>query len=152
LHEDIAEPVLIEFLESPNPEARLAAALALTRLGSLLGREALERLRERVGVEDIARINAAIMDMPAPPTRVTYGEITETDAASRMLLFDTGGRRLYYGQVVVVMRGGERVGTARINRRFTSEKAAAARLEDGEMPRAGDIVRTLESDGGNDGD
>jgi hypothetical protein len=141
LHADTAEPVLLDFLESLDAAVRLEAAIELATLGSPFGKAALSRLRETAKARDVQRIDAALKAFVEPPSTVSYGQVTEINSQARMFLFDTGGRPLYYRQWVRVLRKGRRIAGARVNRRFSVQKAAAAVVLEGtDRVKVGDIV------------
>jgi hypothetical protein len=143
LHPDTAEPILPEFLDSGTPGVRLAAALALARHGSPLGAAELTGQRESAGGQARQEIDAALAGLSRVKREFDCGQITEASSAARMFLFDTAGQPLYYGQAVIVLRDGRPVTRAIVNRRFTAQRAAAARV-DGETfaVRVGDTVTT----------
>jgi len=147
LQPDIAEPVLLEFLRSKNARVQLDAAVELGRLGSPRAEAALRDQRMTASDADRARVDAALETIAATPRRFDCGPVREVDAASGMFLFDTAGRPIYYGQVVTLLRDGKPIGRAVVNRRFSAERAAAARLDDRAVQvRIGDQVTTREDD------
>lgn len=139
-HADTAEPVLVTLLDSPEPMARLAAALELAALDSPMGLPVLRSFHD-AGNAVQADIHAAIERLAAVRQHGPYGQVVESDDAAGMFLFDTQGRRVYYGQPVALLRDGQRTGTARVVRRFSAHRSAAARVETpGADVRAGDSV------------
>ena len=145
LHADVCEPILLDLLESPLPQVKLDAALALAELDSPMGKTIL--LDRRAGpssAPDAAlrkRIDAALARLARPPKSYTYGTVTQTRPAPRMFLFETGGQPLYYGRRLSVIRDGQVVATAVVTRRFSAQKAAAARLDDtATTAEQGDVV------------
>ncbi len=141
---DTAEPALLDLLSSLNEEVRLEAAIALGELGSPMARRVLTKARNsaRPGVRK--RMVAALDRITPPTLGVRYGPVTEVSPKARMVLFDTGGRALYYGQVVGITRDGRTVATARVNRRFSANEAAAARIAEADADvKIGDAVVSL---------
>lgn len=141
LHPDLGEPVLVDLLESPNADTALDAALCLSEIGSPMGKTVLDRGRATSTGKMRQRIDRALRKINRRVKLQSYGEVTEINAKAGMLLFETGGRPLYYGQRVHIRRDRQDVGVAVVNRRFTAHDAAAARIVRSETPiRKGDKV------------
>ena len=148
LHPDTGEPVLLDLLRSSNRNVSLNAAIALANLGSPMARARLEAKREFADPSTRRRIADAINKITTTSPEQTYGTITELNSQARMFLFETAGQPLYYGQKVRIVRDDREIGTAKINRRFTSYQAAAARIETSLTPiKEGDVVMTLKTEG-----
>jgi hypothetical protein len=139
-HRDTAEPVLLEMLGTGVPAARLEAALALAELGSPMARDELNR---RAGSADerarprIAKALHGINAESAPGLQL--GQVKRVSVAAGMLLFDTRGKPVYYGQAVRILRNGQVIASGTIDRRFSAHDAAVASFRDG-APKAGDRV------------
>ena len=133
LHADAAEPLLLEFLNSDDSMIRLDSALELVRLGSPRGEEELGRQLGDARGRSAGAIKKALAKIAALPKAQEFGAVTEVSEAARMFLFDTRDRPLYYGQRVTITRDGEPIAVARVNRRFSGKKAAAARLDEGQV-------------------
>ncbi len=144
LQPDTAEPALLDLLASLNAEVRLDAAIALGELGSPMARRVLTE-GECTARPGVGKRIAAALDRISPPTAgIRYGPVTEVNPKAHMVLFDTSGRALYYGQVVGITRDGRTVATARVNRRFSTHQAAAARsVEPDADVKIGDAVASL---------
>ncbi len=141
---DTGEPILLDLLESMNDEVKVAAALALGDLDSPMGRGTLLAAKEMAVGERRDRIEAALRRIDAKRPKLTYGKIVELNSQARMLLFETGGKPLYYGQTLRVLRDDKPIGRIVVNRRFTGERAAAARIESADVElKAGDLVATI---------
>ncbi|MFQ5425199.1 MAG: hypothetical protein ACE5F9_14635 [Phycisphaerae bacterium] len=147
LHADTAEPLLLDLLRSNDPRLRLRAALGLADIGSPRGKAVL-KIQRRTGPADRAgRINRALAGLKRVPREFDCGAVTSVSAAAHMFLFDTAGQPLYYGQRVTILRNGRPIATARVNRRFSAERAAAARTDtDDANVHIGDTVTTRKVD------
>ena len=148
LHGDVGEPILLDLLDSPLPIIKLEAALALADLGSPMGKTLLQSQRAgpspAPGKAIQSRIKNALTHLAKLTKKHTYGKVTQTNPAARMFLFETGGQPLYYGQRLSLIRNERVIATATVKRRFSAQKAAAAKLDNGaEMPASGDMVATL---------
>ncbi|MFQ5429484.1 MAG: HEAT repeat domain-containing protein [Phycisphaerae bacterium] len=142
-HPDTAEPILLDLLESPDAKVALRAAIALAKLGSPEARPVLESRRARAKPRTRRRIGAALRRIVEPIGGSAYGAITEIDSQAEMFLFETGGRRIYYRQRVDIVRGGRVIGAARVNRRFTPQQMAAARIMNRTTPiKKGDTIQS----------
>lgn len=141
---DTAEPALLDLLSSLNAEVRVEAAIALGSLGSPMARSALTQADRTAPPAVRQRIATALDHIKPPAANARYGLVTEVSPQARMMLFDTGGRALYYRQGVSITRDGREIATARVNRRFSSDRAAAARIveKDAEV-KIGDAVASL---------
>jgi len=151
LEPDTGEPILLDLLHSPNEKVSIAAAIALADLGSPMGKAILQAKRAGPSSAPDAtlrrRIDNALARLAQPITKYTYGKVTQVNAPAQMFLFETGGRPLYYGQRLSVLRDGRIIGTAQVKRRFSKQKAAAARIEAGaESPQPGDLVTSRKSE------
>lgn len=147
LHPDAGEPMLLELLGSPDSDVRTGAAISLAELGSPMGLAELRAATQRSIGEESAKLDAAIARVAMPRHETTFGRVTEINSQARMLLFETGGSSIYYGQPLRVIRGDDVVGAIRVNRRFTPQRAGAARIESESSPiQVGDIVMTVESE------
>ncbi len=130
-HADAAEPVLVDLLASSDRIARLTAALELAELGSPMGLAVLkEATAEGDGDGNFReRLAAAEARLASRPDGGAFGGIIEYSQDAGMFLFDTLGRPVYYGQPIALVRDGKRLGTARVVRRFSAYRSAAARIE-----------------------
>ncbi|MCK6457803.1 MAG: terpene cyclase/mutase family protein [Phycisphaerae bacterium] len=145
-HADASEPVLVEFLAHRDAAIRRDAALALAELGSPLGADELRAARPAADAAMRRRIDDALRRIAARPPAGEFGPVTAVDAVAKMLLFATGDASVYYGQRVAVMREGRPIAIARVDRRFTAERAAAATLVSADADVAvGDRVRAESS-------
>jgi len=141
---DTAEPTLLDLLSSLRTEVRVDAAIALGELGSPMARRVLTEAKRTALPALRQRIAAALDHIKPPAADIRYGAVTEVSPQARMVLFDTGGRALYYGQLVGITRDGRTVATARVNRRFSAHQAAAARIvEEDAAVKVGDAVASL---------
>lgn len=140
---DTGEPILLDLLESKNDDISLASAIALADLNSPMGRNVLKTSLDSATGETRDRIESALERLDKKPRAVTFGKITEINSQARMLLFETGAKPLYYGQPLAVVRDGKEIGAIVVNRRFSKDRAAAARIETSELElKVGDTVAT----------
>jgi len=147
LHADTAEPLLLDLLTSDDPRLRLGAALGLADIGSPRGKTELTKQRHNGPADRAGRINHALAGLKRVPREFDCGAVTNVNAAAHMFLFDTAGQPLYYGQRVTILRNGQPIATARVNRRFSADRAAAARTEaDDTDIHVGDTVTTRKVD------
>ena len=145
LHPDTAEPVLLDFLDSRDENLHFEAALALTALGSPVGKAALLPMRAQARPEAQRRIDDALKAYVEPAAGVMFGQVRLTEMSARMFLFDTKGQRVYYRQKVIVLRDGRQIAVATVNRRFTAHDAAAAQIiEATDEVQEGDTVRSVQ--------
>lgn len=128
-HADIAEPILLDLLQSVSAEVRVEAAIELANIGSPAGRSLLIAAEKNAVPALARRIRDALAHIVAIPAGAEFGQVTAVRSEARMLLFSTGDLRVYYGQRVRIVRDGATVGAAIVNRRFTAQQAAAARIE-----------------------
>lgn len=142
---DVGEPVLLELCESINRDARLHAAEELTKMRSPRGIPVLkEGMIDATPAETewIEKTLAATVEVRG---NQGLGKVVEVDTKAKMLLFETSGGHVYYGQPLGVLRDGRSLGRLRVNRRFTTQRMAAARIEASEgEPRPGDGVVTID--------
>jgi hypothetical protein len=129
-HPDLSEPLLFEFLSSRSSTIRRDAAIALAEDGSPVAAAELRRALDAGNDRHRDRVLRAIRNVETRAAAGPYGAVTAVDGNAAMFLFDTAGRPVYYGQAVEVLRGDEVVAVARVVRRFTTDRAAAASLDD----------------------
>ena len=142
LHPDNGEPALVELLGSPNEDVAVEAAVALAEIGSPRGRKILQYRKDNA--DPATPVGRAWKRITEPPPERTYGAVAEINSQAGMFLFETGGQPLYYGQRVGIVRDDRVIGTARVNRRFSPQKSAVAKIEASDEPIvAGDIIVTL---------
>ncbi len=143
LQPDAGEPVLVDLLDSPNLEVKQASAVALAERGSPMGEPILKAVLARATGDRRALVEAAMARLDRSKAPQSFGPITDVNSQARMILFDTDGRHVYYGQLLRILRDGRLIGTLRVNRRFTAQRAAAARIESEQTEiRIGDLVAT----------
>ncbi|MCB9854465.1 MAG: hypothetical protein H6818_02175 [Phycisphaerales bacterium] len=128
-HADIAEPILLDLLQSTIVNIRIDAAIELANIGSPAGRRVLIAADENAAPKLSRRIREALSHIAMIPPETEYGRVTAVRPAAGMLLFDTNDHRVYYGQRVRIMRDDVSIGSAIVNRRFSGQNAAAARIE-----------------------
>ncbi len=140
-HADIAEPILLDLLQSTNADVRIEAAIELAQIGSPAGRELLVEAEKTAKPKRARRIRNALAKIVSAPPGTQFGKVTAVRQSADMLLFETGSAQVYYGQRVRITRDGAAIGAAIVNRRFTGHKSAAARIEySQEEIKAGDTV------------
>ena len=144
LHEDAGEPVLVDLLESPNVDVKQAAAIVLAERGSPMGAHILKAVLAFATGERRTRVEAALSRLERFDRPQTLGKITDINSQARMILFDTNGLHVYYGQPLRIIRDGRPIATLRVNRRFKAQRAAAARIESEQTEiRIGDLVAAV---------
>lgn len=140
-HADIAEPILLDLLQSASANIRIDAAIELADIGSPAGQSILVAAGKDAKPRLAGRIRDAVSHIAVIPPNTEYGSVTAVRMAAGMLLFETGELRVHYGQRVRITRDGATIGSAIVNRRFTGQQAAAARIETTSGPiREGDTV------------
>jgi len=142
-HADTSEPVLLWLCESKDAALRLDSAIGLARCDSPLARPILAAARGSAKGPLADRIEAALRRLERWKSPAEeYGAVRQVAADQSMVLFDTSGRPLYYGQLVELVRDGAVVASGRVDRRFTARQAAAATLLKGSA-EPGDRVRAV---------
>lgn len=140
-HADIAEPILLDLLQSTNADVQIEAAIELARIGSPAGRDVLNQAQADAKPKRARRIRDALTKIIITPPGTQFGKVTAVRQSAGMLLFETGDAHVYYGQRIKITRNGETIGAAIVNRRFTGHQSAAARIETSqEEIKAGDTV------------
>lgn len=142
-HADIAEPILLDLFESATSEdVRLEAAIELANIGSPAAMSQLVDAEKTAKPATSHRIRAALAKIRTTTSGSSLGKITIARPSSGMFLFDTAGHDVFYGQSVLIVRDGNTIGHAVVNRRFTAQRAAAARIESTiKEIRVGDEIR-----------
>lgn len=128
-HPDIAEPILLDLLQSISAEVRIEAAIELALIGSPAGQSLLVTAEKQAMPKLARRIRDALARVTVIPADAEYGKVTAVRDEAKMLLFATGEQRVYYGQRVRIVRDGTTIGSAIVNRRFTGQQCAAARID-----------------------
>lgn len=128
-HPDIAEPILLDLLQSVSARIRLEAAIELANIGSPAGQSILEAAKEDAKPKLARRIRDARSRIVVVAPGTEYGKVTAVRAKAKMLLFETSDKHVFYGQRIRIVRDGKTIGAAVVNRRFTGYHAAAARID-----------------------
>ncbi|MCP4246131.1 MAG: hypothetical protein GY778_03695 [bacterium] len=135
-----AEPALVDALQLPDARTQLWAALGLARFDNPLGMAVLERhLVDAVGQEHraIADALARLSDQTWGPD---YGAVIRVDPDRALAVFETGGRAVYLGQSLTLLRDGIVVGGLTVVLRPAEEPLAVGRLSEGSSGKTGDTV------------
>ncbi|MBL8877599.1 MAG: hypothetical protein JNG88_00640 [Phycisphaerales bacterium] len=141
---EIGEPVLVDQLSDRSPEVAVAAAIALTEIDSLVGRETLERAfsqsigSQRGAIQQALHRCEQIGRLPA-----VEGRVRLVDSAQGLVTLELP--RAYAGMRVSVWRGGAPAVPLRVVQRFSGRNVVVAEVSpdfDGAEPRAGEMVRS----------
>lgn len=141
---EVGEPVLLDLLENPAPAVATAAAIALSEIGSPMGRGVLERIFPKLegfarrDVEHAIRICEQLAQSPAVEGRIRY-----YDAGQRLATIELD--RAYAGMPLHVWRGGAPRVPLRVVQRFSGLNIVVAEVPEAARdtpPAGGEIVRS----------
>jgi hypothetical protein len=137
---EVGEPALVEALDYPDPRLQLGAAIGLAGFSNPLGRPILEaHLPEAVGEEQEA-IEHALARLDAATWGPDYGSVIRLDTEHGLVVFQTDGGAVYFGQLLEARRAGKAICQLRVTRRLSQHPLAVARIVGEGVPRIGDTV------------
>jgi hypothetical protein len=141
---EIGEPVLVELLADAAPQVAAAAAVALSEIGSPMGRDVLERMfpkldaSARRNVEQAIRSCEQLARLPA-----VEGRIRHYDAEQRLATVELP--RSYAGMPLHVWRNGAPRIPMRVLQRFSGLDIVVAEVPESAIdtpPASGEMVRS----------
>ena len=137
---EVCEPALAEALDLPETRTRLVAAIGLAALGNPLGKEVLQaHLPASVGREREA-IEGALTRLGKMTWGPDYGRVIRVDQRNALVVFETDGREVYFGQRIETHRDGRCLAILRVIRRSGHQPFAVASFDAGATCEPGDNV------------
>ncbi len=124
----IGEPVLADLLSVGDARERLRAAIGLAQHGSPLGRETLQDALPRSTTREREVIEETLRQIEAVHLPKRYGAVIRVDSEHGVVVFETKGLAVYYGQSLLIRRDDKTIALARVTRRLSEHALAAAEL------------------------